>query len=102
MPRWLADVLGKVRALARQRAIRFTKKAADELGGLEFGLDFEDACRILEELKTEDWAQRLRSELTSEWMYVFKPSVAGDALYVKVILREECVVVSFHLEDEDE
>ena len=34
-------------------------------------------------------------------MYVFKPSVAGTAVYVKLILRAESVVVSFHT-DEDE
>ena len=32
-------------------------------------------------------------------MYVFKPDVGGLVLYLKVVLREDCVVVSFH-EDE--
>ena len=32
-------------------------------------------------------------------MYVFKPHVATIDLYIKVILRDECLVVSFH-EDE--
>ena len=32
-------------------------------------------------------------------MYVFKPRVGGDTLYLKLILRSECVVLSFH-EDE--
>jgi hypothetical protein len=32
-------------------------------------------------------------------MYVFKPSLAGMVLYVKLILRSDCIVVSFH-EDE--
>jgi hypothetical protein len=32
-------------------------------------------------------------------MYVFKPSFAGAILYVKLILRIDCIVVSFH-EDE--
>jgi hypothetical protein len=34
-------------------------------------------------------------------MYVFKPSVASTTVYVKLILRAECLVVSFH-EDEGE
>jgi hypothetical protein len=34
-------------------------------------------------------------------MYVFKPSVAGVLVYLKLVLRAECVVVSFH-EDEGE
>ena len=32
--------------------------------------------------------------------YPFKPQVAETILYVKVILRNDCVVISFH-EDED-
>jgi len=40
-------------------------------------------------------------------MYVFKPTVNCTAIYVKLILRNECVVVSFHkdegfIDDEDE
>ena len=34
-------------------------------------------------------------------MYVFKPYVGGRVLYVKLIVRDGCVVVSFH-EDEGE
>jgi len=29
-------------------------------------------------------------------MYLFKPLVVGEILYVKFVLREDCVVVSFH------
>lgn len=39
-------------------------------------------------------------ELAAEgWMYVFKPRIGTELAYVKVILRSECVIVSFH-EDE--
>ena len=40
------------------------------------------------------------SATTNEWMYLFKPQVSETILYVKLILRKNCVVVSFH-EDED-
>jgi len=33
---------------------------------------------------------------------VFKPRVAGIALYVKLIVRTECVVISFHEDEEDD
>ena len=46
-----------------------------------------------------DSAGRLASEVTGEWMYVFKPAVEGRIIYVKIVLREDCVIVSFH-EDE--
>ena len=42
------------------------------------------------------------SSTTGEWMYVFKPVVEGSVLYIKLILRNECVVVSFHEDDQGE
>lgn len=36
---------------------------------------------------------------TGEWMYVFKPVLAGTIVYLKLIIRDGCVIVSFH-EDE--
>ena len=54
---------------------------------------------MLEYLSTEDSAGRLASRTTGEWMYVFKPDVGGQIIYVKVMLREKCLVVSLH-EDE--
>ena len=35
-------------------------------------------------------------------MYVFNPSVAGIVVYVKVVLRADCVVISFHEEEESD
>ena len=35
-------------------------------------------------------------------MYVFKPSVGGTVLYVKVIVRGDCIVISFHEDEEEE
>ena len=34
-------------------------------------------------------------------MYVFKPEVGGIVMYVKIVLRAHCVVVSFHEEQPD-
>ncbi len=50
-------------------------------------------------LCAEDLAGRLTSRITGEWMYVFKPEVGGQIVYVKLVVREDCLVVSFH-EDE--
>jgi hypothetical protein len=99
-PRWLSRVLRRVKALALVRNVRFTLKALRELASLEPGLDQEDACEVLAELTAEDSAGRVASAATGEWMYLFKPQVSGTILYVKLILRNNCVVVSFH-EDED-
>ncbi len=97
MPAWLPKVLGRVRRLAAERKVRFTLKAQRELVAL--GLDALDASAVLANLATDDAAGRLRSSRTGEWMHVFKPAVAGDVIYLKLILRNDCIVVSFH-EDE--
>ena len=98
MPRGLAKILRRVRALAAEQKVRFTLKALRELAAL--GLDAMDACETLEGLKTADFVKRLVSDATDEWMYVFKAHVGGISIYLKLILRDGCVVVSFH-EDED-
>jgi hypothetical protein len=96
MPRWLTEVLTRVRELAAARRVLFTLKARRELATLDTGLDGEDARDILLSLRVEDSSGRLRSAATGEWMYVFKPLLAGTRIYVKLILRRNCVVVSFH------
>ena len=49
----------------------------------------------------DDAAGRLRSMSTGEWMYLFKPTLARTILYVKVLLRNECLVISFHEDEGD-
>ena len=103
--RWATSVLRQIRGLAARRKVRFTLKAFQELGRLGMGLDEEDACDVLANLRPSDLTGRLVSGKTGEWMYVFKPPVAGVVVYVKVVVRADCVVISFHEEedsDEDE
>jgi Motility quorum-sensing regulator, toxin of MqsA len=97
--RWLTSALRRIKDLAIARKVAFTLKALRELA--ELSLDEEDACDVLASLTAEDCAGRKRSGTTGEWMYIFKPSVAGSVLYVKVIFRINCVLISFH-EDKDE
>lgn len=47
-------------------------------------------------LTARECAGRVFSPETAEWLYVFKPLVAGTALYVKLVLRAHCIVISFH------
>lgn len=76
-------------------------KALRELAELGLGLDAEDACDVLARLNASEFAERLRSKKTGEWMYVFKPEVGAVFVYLKLVLRAECVVISFH-EEEDQ
>src|SRR5439155_18711448 len=98
MPPALAGILRRVRVLAAEGKLRFTLTAVGGLAAI--GLDATDACESLEDLRAADFVKRFVSEATGEWMYVFKPKVGGMLVYVKLILRRGCVVVSFH-EDED-
>jgi len=99
MSRWLGKALARIIALAAERRVLFTLKARRELAGL--GFDEQDACEILTGLGIEDSAGRFRSVVTNEWLYVFKPQVIEVTLYLKLILRSDCIVISFH-EDEAE
>jgi hypothetical protein len=101
MSRWLAKALKRIRERATAREVMFTLKARRELAGLESGLDEEDACDILAKLTTADSAGRLKSAATGEWMYLFKPRLSGLVLYVKLVIRGNCIVISFHEDAED-
>lgn len=97
MPRWLTEVLRRIHALAGSGAVRLTFKTETEL--VVLGLSLEDVREVLLGLRFSDSAGRLASETTGEWMYVFKPRFDGETVYIKILLRETCVVVSFHEED---
>jgi hypothetical protein len=102
---WATAILRRVKRLAAERKVRFTLKAFQEVARLGMGLDEEDVCNVLANLRPNDVAGRLASDKTGEWMYVFNPSIGGTDLYVKVVLRGDCVVISFHEQegsDEDE
>jgi hypothetical protein len=99
-PRWLPGVLSQIRRCVEDGRVRFTHKALRELSALGFHPD--DALDVLRALAPEELVSRLASEVTNEWMYVFKPTIGDAVIYVKVILRDGCVVVSFHEDDDDE
>ena len=95
---WLSSALRRIKDRAIARKVVFPLKALRELA--ELSLDEEDACDVLASLTAEDCAGRKRSAIAREWMHVPKPEVAGSVLYVRVILRTNCVLISFH-GDED-
>jgi hypothetical protein len=99
MARWLPGVLRRIHKLAAEGRYRLTYKAVWEVGNL--GLAPEDVQDVLVSLGPSDSTGRVASGMTGEWMYVFKPYVAARVLYVKLIVRDGCIVVSFH-EDEGE
>jgi len=102
VPRWLFRPLRCIHELATEGRVRLTLKALRELAALGAGLDAQDACDVLFALTVDDFVARFESETTKEWMYVFRPVVAGMVVYLKVVVRDECLVVSFHEDEVDE
>jgi motility quorum-sensing regulator/GCU-specific mRNA interferase toxin len=98
VPNWLPRILRRIRDLAAAGRVRFTLKALHELAALS--LDADDALDVLRALSGDDLHGRLRSSASAEWMYVFKPTVGEVVIYLKVAVRDDCIVVSFH-EDEE-
>jgi hypothetical protein len=83
----------------RTDAPDITLKARRELASLQFGFDEQDACDVLANLSAEDFRHTAELARDGRMASVFKPQLAGMVLYVKLILRSDCVVISFH-EDE--
>lgn len=102
VPAWLSGVIDRIRKLAKAGKVRLTVKALAEVRGLGLGLGVTDVIDVLMALTPNDSGRRVRSSVSSEWLYVFKPTVAETVLYVKVVLRNDCVVVSFHKDETDE
>ena len=102
MPRWLPRVLARIHRLAAEGKVQFTEKAFEELRALPLGIGIEDAHHILERLTAGECAGRVVSRESDEWLYVFKPRITEIVLYVKVALRANCVVISFHEEGGDD
>lgn len=100
MPRWLTTVLARIRTLATEGKVRLTLRALRELAAL--GLDVDDAIAVITGLRAADSAGRVISAGTGEWLYVFKPQVGGTAVYLKLAVRVGCIVVSFHVDQEDD
>lgn len=99
MADWLTRVLSRIRELVELGRVRFTFKALEELEALDPELAEEDVYTLLTYLERSDFDARIASTRTGEWMYVFKPRFENMTLYVKVVLRADCVLISFH-EDE--
>jgi phosphomevalonate kinase len=100
MASWTPKIVRRVRELAANGHVRLTHKALYEMASL--GMDQEDVLHLLQHLDAKDCTGRVRSSVTSEWLYVFKPTVAVTTLYVKIALRQGCIVVSLHEDMEDE
>lgn len=99
-PSYARTALERIKEQAARRAVRITQKAMWEMAALDPPAHIDDGVETLERLDQGDWAGRLTSQITGEAMHVFKPMTLIGLLYVKVVLRNDCVVVSFREEVE--
>ncbi len=97
--RKLRVALRRIHLLASRRAVQMTLKAQEEMSALTPAADIDDVLDVLLALGEEDWSGRITSVATGEDMFVFHPWTSHGLLYVKVLLRRTCVVVSFHEEE---
>lgn len=95
-PRWLPKIIDLIKDLSSRGKVNFTLKSLRELESLEMGLDETDVCEILAGLKTVDFKTRITSTITQEFLYVFTLRIADTDIYVKIALRANCIVISFH------
>ena len=98
MPPWLSRALARLHRLAAEGKVQFTEKALREIAALDLGLNEHDGVEVVLSLTARECAGRMFSPETGEWLYVFRPRIAGILVYVKVALRAHCVVISFHEE----
>jgi hypothetical protein len=95
---WLPKVVARVRELATLGKVQLTYKALIEAA--ELGCDASDVVSVLRALEAGDSAGRIQSTVAREWLYVWKPEMGGVVVYLKLAVRDDCIVVSFH-EDGD-
>lgn len=81
--------------------MRLTLKALEEMAALAPPADVDDVVEVLSAIVPADWVSRLVSNVTGEAMHVFTPMTPFGLLYVKILIREDCIVVSFHEETEE-
>ena len=84
-----------------ERRVRWTEKARRELLLFLPELSYRDAEEFISGLEREDFHRKLRSEGPGDVLWVFTPEVHGEELGVKLVLRNDCVVVSFHRDDDE-
>lgn len=66
-------------------------------------LSQEEATDVLGDLTAAEFHERFASHAPPyDTLYVFKPVAFGLVLYVKIALRTDCVVISFHEDADDE
>ena len=78
------------------------RRLSGRLGEFPIAFDVQDACDVLNRLRSVDFDSVSTSIGTGETLYIFKPEVASMRLYVKLLMRAHCVVISFHEDRPDD
>jgi hypothetical protein len=79
-----------------------TYKALLEMAALEPEVSPDEVRQLLEGLNRSSFRHRVRSARSGEWLYVFRATWCGEHVYIKLLLRADCTIVSFHPEASDD
>ena len=85
-----------IKDLAERGRVLATRKAVQELEDLDVSLHPSDIRELLLDLKSSDAVKRLKSDVDGTWLYVFGVEVEGLKVYLKLAVRNDCVVISIH------
>lgn len=91
-----ARALRRMRDLAIAGRVIFTTKALLELSNLSVPLHIGEVHRLIANLTRDDFLHRRVSIRSGEILYAFLVQIEGCSLYLKLVLREDCVVISCH------
>ncbi len=92
----IENVIDQIKLLALAGRVIFTAKALYELESMDIGLDSTDVCLLLTTLEKNDFHDRILSKITDEYLYVFIVRISNIEVYLKIMIRQSCVIISFH------
>jgi motility quorum-sensing regulator / GCU-specific mRNA interferase toxin len=86
--------LVRVKALIVEGRIRLTRSAQDSAALLGFG--FDEVCAVVLALQPSDFYKSMTTHLDfTVWQDVYRPTTVIGAVYLKLTVVEDVLVVSF-------
>lgn len=83
-----------VKALVEEGAVRTTHAA--RLGATALGFDFDDMLAVVMALSADDFYKSMTSHADHRvWQDVYRPSTLAGAVYVKLTVIDDVLIVSF-------
>jgi motility quorum-sensing regulator / GCU-specific mRNA interferase toxin len=86
--------LSRIKTLIREGRVRSTFSALT--GAAALGLDFEGMLTVILALTPEDFYKSMTTHADHRvWQDVYRPTTQASAIYLKLTVSEDVVIVSF-------